>query len=356
MSIAIITGSAGLIGSEASRRFAAEGLKVVGVDNDMRREFFGAEASTAWNADKLKGELGANYEHRSLDIRDRAAINGLFAEFGKDVSVVIHTAAQPSHDWAAKDPHVDFGVNAVGTLNMLQAVREKAPEAVFIFTSTNKVYGDTPNRLPLNELESRWEIDPSHTYNDGIREDMSIDQTLHSVFGASKVAADVMVQEYGRYFGIRTACFRGGTLTGPAHSATELHGFLGYVMRCTMTGTPYRIFGYKGKQVRDAIHSKDLIECFWQVFKAPRVAEVYNIGGGRFSNCSVLEAIAKSEAIAGRKLEHSYVEQNRIGDHIWWIGDNGRFASHYPEWKQEYDVDRILQEIHDFNVERWKPE
>ena len=356
MSICIVTGSAGLIGSEASRRFAAEGLKVVGVDNDMRREFFGAEASTAWNVPKLKAELGDRYEHRSLDIRDRAGIDALIKEFGDAVEIVVHTAAQPSHDWAAKDPHTDFGVNAVGTLNMLQAVREFAPEAVFIFTSTNKVYGDTPNRLPLHEGETRWEIDPGHTYNDGIREDMSIDQTLHSVFGASKVAADVMVQEYGRYFGIRTACFRGGTLTGPAHSATELHGFLGYVMRCTMTGTPYRIFGYKGKQVRDAIHSKDLIECFWQFFQAPRVAEVYNIGGGRFSNCSVREAIAKSEAIAGRTLEHHYVEQNRIGDHIWWIGDNGRFASHYPQWKQEYNVDRILQEIHGHNVERWKAE
>ena len=355
MSICIITGSAGLIGSEAARKFASSGLKVVGIDNDMRKEFFGAEASTAWNVEKLKGELGANYEHRSLDIRDREGIEGVFKEFGEDVKLVVHTAAQPSHDWAAKDPHVDFGVNAVGTLNMLQAVRDFAPEAVFIFTSTNKVYGDTPNRLPLSELETRWEIDPSHTYNDGIREDMSIDQTLHSVFGASKVAADVMVQEYGRYFGIKTACFRGGTLTGPAHSATELHGFLGYVMRCTMTGTPYRVFGYKGKQVRDAIHSKDLIACFDEVFKAPRVAEVYNIGGGRFSNCSVLEAIAKSEGIAGRTLEHSYVEQNRIGDHIWWIGDNGRFAEHYPDWKQEYNVDRILQEIHDSNVERWQP-
>ena len=353
MTVAIVTGSAGLIGSEAAAYFAGQGMHVVGIDNDMRRTFFGDEASTRWNQARLAERLGARYEHHDVDIRDAAAIEALFRRFAGDIGLVIHTAAQPSHDWAARDPQMDFTVNANGTLNVLEAARRHAMEAAFIFTSTNKVYGDTPNRLPLLELETRWEIDPSHTYAQGIREDMSIDQCLHSLFGAGKVAADVLVQEYGRYFDMYTSCFRGGTLTGPKHSATQLHGFLGYVMRCTMTGTPYTIFGYKGKQVRDAIHSNDLIRAFHEVYKAPRVAEVYNIGGGRFSNCSVLEAIDMSQEIAGRELEWSYSDQNRIGDHIWWIGDNGRFEEHYPEWKMEYNVERILQEIYDANQDRW---
>ncbi len=353
MSVAIITGSAGLIGSAACRYFSEQGLDVVGIDNDMRRVFFGDEASTAWNVDKLKGDIGKGYQHCSLDIRDREGIAKLFEDYGRDVALVIHTAAQPSHDWAAREPFTDFDINAVGTLNMLEAARQHAPKAVFIFTSTNKVYGDTPNSLPLIEQETRYEIDPSHPYRDGISEDMSIDTCLHSLFGASKVAADVMVQEYGRYFDMYTSCFRGGTLTGPQHSATQLHGFLAYVMRCTMSGTPYTVFGYKGKQVRDAIHSDDLIRAFHEVFKKPRVAEVYNIGGGRFSNASVLEAIQQSEAIAGRKLDWSYSEQNRRGDHLWWIGDNGKFESHYPEWDQQYNIERILREIYEANLERW---
>ena len=353
MSVAIITGSAGLIGSAACRYFSEQGLDVVGIDNDMRRVFFGDEASTAWNVDKLKGDIGKGYQHCSLDIRDREGIAKLFKDYGRDVALVIHTAAQPSHDWAAREPFTDFDINAVGTLNMLEAARQHAPKAVFIFTSTNKVYGDTPNSLPLIEQETRFEIDPSHPYRDGISEDMSIDTCLHSLFGASKVAADVMVQEYGRYFDMYTSCFRGGTLTGPQHSATQLHGFLAYVMRCTMSGTPYTVFGYKGKQVRDAIHSDDLIRAFHEVFKKPRVAEVYNIGGGRFSNASVLEAIQQSEAITGRKLDWSYSEQNRRGDHLWWIGDNGKFESHYPEWDQQYNIERILREIYEANLERW---
>jgi len=353
VSVALITGSAGLIGSEAAVHFAGRGLDVVGVDNDMRRTFFGDGASTAWNRDELKRTLAGRYRHHDIDIRDRESIDTLVGDVAADLALVIHTAAQPSHDWAAKEPFTDFDINAVGTLNVLEAVRRHAPEAVFIFTSTNKVYGDLPNTLPLNELETRWEIDPEHTYVEGIREDMSIDACLHSLFGASKVAADVLVQEYGRYFGMRTACFRGGTLTGPAHSATELHGFLAYVMRCTMSGTPYRVFGYKGKQVRDAIHSSDLIDAFDHFFAAPRVAEVYNIGGGRTSNASVVEAIMKCEEIAKRSLDWTYVDDNRIGDHIWWISDNGRFAGHYPTWRVRYDVPTILQEIHDANRERW---
>lgn len=352
-SIALITGSAGLIGSEAARFFANLGYTVVGIDNDMRQVYFGREASTAWSQERLETELGRAYHHHSLDIRDTTAIDRVFQEYTHDIAVVIHTAAQPSHDWAARDPQVDFAVNATGTLNLLEATRRFAPDAAFIFTSTNKVYGDTPNRLPLLETDTRWEIDPSHTYAEGIREDMSVDQTLHSLFGASKLAADVLVQEYGRYFGLRTACFRGGCLTGPNHSGTQLHGFLAYLMKCTMTGTPYTVFGYQGKQVRDNIHSADLIRAFAAFAQAPRPAAVYNIGGGRFSNCSMLEAIALCEEISGRALQWQYSEQNRTGDHIWWISDNSRFMRDYPTWQLQYDVRAILQEMYDHNRERW---
>jgi len=353
MDIALITGSAGLIGSQASEHFAGLGMHVVGVDNDMRKVFFGDDSSTAWMATALEEKLGDSYTHATLDIRDRPAVEQLFKQYGTDIKVIIHTAAQPSHDWAARDPFTDFDVNATGTLNMIENTRQHCPDAVFIFTSTNKVYGDTPNRLPLEELETRWEIDPSHEYNDGIKEDMSIDMTKHSLFGASKVAADIVVQEYGRYFDMKTSCFRGGTLTGPNHSAAELHGFLAYMMQCTMSGTPYRVFGYKGKQVRDAIHSSDLINCFEEVYKAPRSAEVYNIGGGRFSHTSMQEAIAMCEDITGKKLERTYLEDNRIGDHIWWVGSNARFEEHYPNWTQKYNVRMILEEMFDANTDRW---
>lgn len=353
MSIAIITGSAGLIGSEASAAFAGLGLQVVGIDNDMRREFFGESASTMWNRRRLQSELGDRYLHLDVDIRDRAAIDSAFSRYGADVSVVVHTAAQPSHDWAAREPETDFAVNALGTLHLLEATRRHAPDAVFIFTSTNKVYGDTPNRLPLIELESRWEVDPTHPYAGGITEEMSIDQTLHSLFGVSKVAADTLVQEYGRYFGIKTACFRGGCLTGPHHAGTQLHGFLAYLMRCAVTREPYVVQGYKGKQVRDNIHSADLIEAFLEFFRAPRVGEVYNMGGGRFSNCSMLEAIALCEDITGREMTWSYQDRNRVGDHIWWISDTTRFSSHYPAWRVRHDVPSILRESYESNVERW---
>lgn len=345
MSIAVVTGSAGLIGSESCKRFHSEGLEIVGIDNDMRRYFFGEEAST----DGTRGELESglkNYRHEAVDIRDTAAVERVFRDLGKAVEVVIHTAAQPSHDWAAREPHTDFGVNAVGTLNVLEAVRQHCPDAVFIFTSTNKVYGDTPNRLSLVETGTRWEIEEGHRYAEGIDETMSIDGCKHSIFGASKVAADVMVQEYGRYFDMMTACFRGGCLTGPAHAGAELHGFLSYLMKCTVEGNPYRVFGYKGKQVRDNIHSHDLVDAFWNFFKSPRIGEVYNMGGSRHSNCSMLEAIAKCEELSGRKLDHSYEEDNRSGDHIWWVSDVRKFQEHYPNWKYRYDLDGILKEIH----------
>jgi CDP-paratose 2-epimerase len=346
MSIAIVTGSAGLIGSEASRKFHAEGFDIVGIDNDMRSRFFGTDASTAGTRRQLQASL-KRYQHEEIDIRNTEDIEKLFRRLGPEVKVIIHTAAQPSHDWAAREPHTDFGVNAVGTLNMLEATRQHCPEAAFIFTSTNKVYGDTPNRLPLVERDTHYDIDPSHPYHEGIDETMSIDQTKHSLFGASKAAADLLVQEYGVYFGMKTVCFRGGCLTGPAHAGTELHGFLAYLMKCTAAGLPYRVFGYKGKQVRDNIHSHDLVEAFWEFFKAPRVGEVYNIGGSRHSCCSMLQAIAACERIAGRKLDWAYVDDNRIGDHIWWISSVAKFQSHYPGWGYRYDLEGILGEIHE---------
>jgi CDP-paratose 2-epimerase len=345
MSVAIVTGSAGLIGSETCKRFAAEGFDLAGIDNDMRAEFFGTEASTAGTRAKLEREV-RGYRHHSTDIRDADGVNSLFRDLGAQIKVIVHTAAQPSHDWAARAPQVDFGVNAIGTLNLLEAARQHCPEAVFIFTSTNKVYGDTPNRLPLIELKQRWEIEPGHPFEPGIDESMSIDQTKHSLFGASKVAADVLVQEYGRYFGMKTVCFRGGCLTGPAHAGTELHGFLAYLMKCIVTGRPYRVFGYGGKQVRDNIHSHDLVEAFWQFFHAPRVAEVYNLGGSRHSNCSMLEAIELGQKISGRELDWTYEEENRIGDHIWWISDVRKFQAHFNGWNYRYDLDAILREIH----------
>ncbi|MGE0606928.1 MAG: NAD-dependent epimerase/dehydratase family protein [Pirellulales bacterium] len=354
MSVAVIAGSSGLIGSEAARHFAEQGLHVVGIDNDMRRVFFGDEASSLGQRRRLQQELGSRYTHVDGDIRDDSLIDPLFNTYGGDISLVVHTAAQPSHDWAARQPKTDFSVNALGTLNLLEATRQSAPRAVFIFTSTNKVYGDTPNRLPLIEQESRWEIDPAHRYAGGVREDMSIDQTLHSLFGASKVAADVLVQEYGRYFEMATGVFRGGCLTGPNHSGAQLHGFLAYLMKCAVTGTPYTVFGYGGKQVRDNIHSADLIAAFDQFFRAPRGGEVYNIGGGRQSNCSMLEAISLCQEISGNPLSWTYTEANRTGDHVWWISGLDKFQSHYPGWRLTHDVPSILRDIHSANVDRWQ--
>jgi CDP-paratose 2-epimerase len=353
MSIVVVTGSCGLIGSEAATYFLEQGREVVGIDNDMRRVFFGDGASTDWVGRDLRHKF-PSYQHHSVDIRDRQAVEAIFRRYGKAIDLVIHAAAQPSHDWAARDPEMDFTVNANGTLVMLEATRHIAPEAVFIFTSTNKVYGDTPNRLPLLEQETRWEIESSHPFHArGIDETMSLDQTTHSVFGASKVAADVMVQEYGRYFGMRSACFRGGCLTGPNHSGAMLHGFLAYLVKCVCTGTPYTVFGYKGKQVRDNIHSSDVVRAFDEFYRAPRSGEVYNLGGGRHSNCSMLEAIAIAEDVAGRPLQWTYDEQSRIGDHIWYISDCTKFATHYPGWRQQYGLRACIEDIYTNNIARW---
>lgn len=346
MTLALVTGSAGLIGAEAVRFLADKGMDVVGIDNDMRAYFFGSEASTAWSRKSLEAGLGGRYRHHAADIREMAALEPIFQRYGRDIALVLHTAAQPSHDWAAKEPLTDFAVNATGTLNLLELTRQHCPDAAFIFTSTNKVYGDTPNRLPLVERETRWELDENHPWHaGGIDESMSIDQTLHSLFGASKVAADVLVQEYGRYFGLKTGVFRGGCLTGPGHSGAELHGFLAYLAKCALTGRHYTVFGYKGKQVRDNIHSHDLVNAFWHFFQAPRPGEVYNIGGGRYANCSMLEAIAMAEEITGRPFNWTYSEQNRIGDHIWWVGDISKFMAHYPDWKLGFDMRGIMDEV-----------
>lgn len=345
MKTAIITGSAGLIGSEAAKFFSEQGFHIVGIDNNMREYFFGKEASTEKNRIKLEKEV-EGYEHYSRDIRDFGEMDKIFNKYGTDTKIVIHTAAQPSHDWAAKEPFTDFTVNANGTLNILEATRKYCPDAVFIFTSTNKVYGDRPNELPLVELEERWEIEKNHPFfKEGIDETMSIDNSKHSIFGASKVAADVMAQEYGKYFGMKTGIFRGGCLTGPAHSGAELHGFLAYLVLRAVNKKPYTVFGYKGKQVRDNIHSKDMISAFWHFYQNPKKGEAYNMGGSRHSNVSMLEAIRMIREIGGHKLEYTISDKARIGDHIWYISDVGKFKKHYPEWKYKYDIKSILQEM-----------
>lgn len=353
MAIALITGSGGLIGSESVEYFAGEGFDVIGVDNDMRSYFFGADASTRATSDRLSQELGGSFQPHELDIRDADAIDRLFAKHGSQIELVVHTAAQPSHDWAAREPFTDFSVNATGTLNLLEATRKHAPTATFVFTSTNKVYGDTPNRLPLQELETRWELPEDHEWFGGIPTSMSIDHCTHSLFGASKVAADVLVQEYGRYFDMPTVCFRGGCLTGPQHAGAQLHGFLAYLMRCTVTGNPYTIFGYKGKQVRDNIHAHDVVRAFHAFHRAPKAGAVYNLGGGRSSNVSMLEAIAKCETIAGRELDYTLSDDARIGDHQWYVSDMGSFEADYPEWRLTFGIDEVLRDIHQFNAESW---
>ena len=351
-SVALITGSGGLIGSESVAFFSGKFDTVVGIDNNMRAVFFGKEASTAWNVQRIKKEYG-NYLHQSLDIRDQAGVEKIFQQYSAQIKLIIHAAAQPSHDWAAKDPFTDFSVNANGTLILLEMMRKYCPEAVFIFTSTNKVYGDTPNSLPLIERESRWEIEETHPfYQDGIDETMPIDQSLHSLFGVSKAAADLLVQEYGKYFGMNTVCFRGGCLTGPHHSGTQLHGFLAYLMKCLLTDTPYEVFGYRGKQVRDNIHSYDLVNMFWHFYRNPRKGEVYNAGGSRYANCSILEAIDLCESLTGKSLKWRYNEKNRIGDHIWWISNVNKFKAHYPGWHFRYNLEDILVQIRDELTER----
>ena len=343
----LVTGATGLIGSETVRHFAALGCRCVGVDNDLRAHFFGPEASTAWNRERLRREV-PGYRHLDLDVRDFDGLERVFLELGRDLALVVHAAAQPSHDWAAREPLTDFTVNANGTLHLLELTRRHAPDAVFVFTSTNKVYGDLPNALPLRELDTRFEVEASHPFAEhGIDETMSVDQNLHSLFGASKLAADVLVQEYGRYYGLRTASFRGGCLTGPAHSAAELHGFLAYLMRCAITGRRYTVYGYGGKQVRDNIHSRDLVSAFEHFLRAPRYGEVYNIGGSRHSHCSLIEAVAACERLTGRAMDLAFETTPRRGDHVWYVSDVRKFRDHYPGWTYSYGAEEIFAELHD---------
>jgi CDP-paratose 2-epimerase len=349
----IVTGSGGLVGSEAVAHFAEAGHDVVGIENDMRAVFFGPEGSTARTTERLLGRYPDAFRSESIDVRDAEGIRRVFDDVSPALELVVHTAAQPSHDWAASDPSTDFAVNAVGTLNLLETTRQVNPDAPFVFTSTNKVYGDRPNDLPLQDLGSRLDLPEDHRYHGGIDTSMSIDTTMHSIFGVSKAAADLMVQEYGRYFGMPTVCFRGGCLTGPSHAGAQLHGFLSYLMRCTVTGERYTVFGYDGKQVRDNMHSSDVVGAIAAFHAAPRVAATYNLGGGRDASCSVREAIEACERIAGRELDWTISDQARRGDHRWWISDLSEFARDYPDFRPRYGLDRTLREIHDENVEHW---
>jgi CDP-paratose 2-epimerase len=339
--IALVTGSSGLIGSEMVSFLDERGWRVHGVDNNMRRDFFGAHGDTTWNLQRLQKST-KRFEHHPLDVRDRDAIGRLVAD--AQPNLIVHAAAQPSHDLAASRPFDDFEINAVGTLNLLEAARQHTPDTPFVFLSTNKVYGDAPNELELVELEQRWDYADAR-YVDGIDETMRIDATMHSLFGASKAAADLLVQEYGRYFGLPTVCFRGGCLTGPNHSGAELHGFLAYLARATVEGLTYRIYGYKGKQVRDNIHSFDVCTAIAAFAEQPRVAAVYNLGGGRENSVSLLEAIATFEELTGRTLRREYVDEPRRGDHICYISNVGRFRSDYPGWEPEYALGRIFDEL-----------
>jgi CDP-paratose 2-epimerase len=339
--LALITGSCGLIGSEVCIYFHRLGFRIAGIDNNMREQFFGPEGDTSWVLRRLSAEI-SGYMHHPVDIRDRGTILRLMVELKP--SVIIHAAAQPSHDRAASIPFEDFEVNAVGTLNLLEAARQACPDSPFIHMSTNKVYGDAPNQVPLREFETRWDFDDPELAN-GIPETFSIDHSTHSLFGASKAASDLMVQEYGRYFGIPTCCLRGGCLTGPNHAGVELHGFLSYLIKCNLRGREYKVYGYKGKQIRDNIHSEDVASFMYEFYKAPRIAEVYNLGGGKDNACSIIEAFRIIEEITGRPMNSQYLEQNRIGDHICYYSDLRKMKSHYPAWTITKDLGQIFKEI-----------
>lgn len=341
-----MTGSSGLIGSEMASYYCDAGYDVWGIDNDLRKYFFGNEASTERNKNYLI-EKYKKFSHHSIDIRNKDQLNKLFQKAGKNLVLILHAAAQPSHDWAAREPLTDFGVNATGTLNMLECFKEFCPDAVFIFTSTNKVYGDNPNNLPFQENKTRYDLPKNHELYNGISENFPIDNCTHSIFGASKLAADILVQEYGRYFGLKTGTFRGGCLTGGRHTGTMMHGFLSYLIKCALIKREYTIIGYKGKQVRDNIHSSDLIAAFDYFFKNPSSGEAFNIGGTRLSNCSILEAIQEIEAKSKNKMDIRFDNENRIGDHQWWISDSSKFSKRYPKWQIKYDTISIIEEIYE---------
>jgi CDP-paratose 2-epimerase len=346
MSIALITGSSGLIGSESSYFFSAKGFDIVGIDNNLRQFFFGKEGSTIWQKKKLKNNI-KKYKHFDTDIRNYPSLEKIFKKFKKNITIIIHCAAQPSHDYGKNFPILDFDVNAKGTLNMLELTKIYCPEAVFIHMSTNKVYGDNPNKLKILEKKKRYELSSSEKNYDGIKENFSLDNCTHSFFGVSKVYSDLIAQEYGSNVGLKTSIFRGGCITGRNHSGAKLHGFLSYLVKATMKEKKYSIIGYKGKQVRDNIHSADLVNCFWEVFKKPKKGEVYNIGGGRYSNCSIIEALELVEKIAGIQIKKKYARSNRVGDHIWYISNLSKFKKSYPNWKQKYNTKSIIEELVD---------
>ena len=344
MKVALITGSCGLVGSESSIFFNKKNFKIVGIDNNSRKFFFGKDGDISWIKNNLKRNL-KHYNHHNIDIRNFNALKKVFLKYKKNIKVIVHAAAQPSHDWAKNKPFIDFDINARGTLNLLELTKTYCPNAPFIFMSTNKIYGDNPNSLPLIEKKTRWEIKKNHRFNKGIDETMSIDNCTHSFFGASKSYADLIVQEYGKNIGLKTVCFRAGCITGPNHSGAQLHGFLAYLVKASLKNKKYNLIGYKGKQVRDNIHSYDLVNCFWEFFKKPRKGEIYNCGGGRFSNCSIKEALDLVEKITGKKIKRKIINKNRIGDHIWYISNMKKFKNHYPKWKQKYSTKKIINEL-----------
>ena len=343
MKICIVTGSNGLVGSESVNFFLKKSFQVIGIDNNLREYFFGKDGSTTWL--KKQNIKKKNFIHINADIRDKSKLTKIFQKYRSNIKVIIHAAAQPSHDWAIKEPHTDFTVNANGTLNLLELTRNFCNKARFIYVSTNKVYGDNPNKLPLVEKENRYELKKNHSFYKGISEEMSIDNCTHSLFGVSKLAADLLVQEYGKNIGMNTVCFRAGCITGTNHSSAELHGFLSYLVKRSLKQKFYKIIGYKGKQVRDNIHAYDLVQCFWEYYKNPKKGEFYNIGGGRNSNCSVLEALSEVERIAKIKIKKQFQVKARTGDHQWWISDFSKFKKHYPKYKMKYTISKIINEL-----------
>ena len=350
MSIVLITGSSGLVGSESVSFFSEKGFEVIGIDNNLRGFFFGNEGSTK----KIKDELlkkNKKFKNYNTDIRNYGALEKIFTRYKKNISLIIHCAAQPSHDYAKNFPILDFNINAMGSLNLLELTKRYCPKAPFIFMSTNKVYGDNPNKLKISEKKNRWELDKNDKYFKGINEKFSIDDCTHSFFGVSKTYADLIVQEYGKNIGLKTVCFRGGCLTGPNHSGTKLHGFLSYLVKISLSKKKYSLIGYKGKQVRDNLHSYDLVNAFWEFFKNPTKGEVYNMGGGRYSNCSIIEALDLVEDISNIKIKREVIKKPRVGDHIWYISNVSKFKKHYPNWKQKYNTQKIIEElVDDFEV------
>ena len=344
MSIIIITGSSGLVGSESVDFFCKKGFDVIGIDNDLRSFFFGKDGSTIWVKKRLIKEH-KKFKHHNVDIRNINELKKIFSKYRKNISLVIHCAAQPSHDYGKNYPILDFNVNATGTLNLLEMTKKFCPDSPFIFMSTNKVYGDNPNNLKIFEKSKRWELKKEHPYYKGINENFSIDNCTHSFFGVSKTYADLIVQEYGKNVGLKTVSFRGGCITGPNHSGAKLHGFLSYLVKISISKKEYSLIGYKGKQVRDNLHSRDLVNCFWEFYKKPKYGEIYNIGGGRFSNCSILEALEILEKLKKIEIKKKMVKKNRVGDHIWYISDTKKFRKDYPNWKQKYNTQKIIEEL-----------